>query len=380
MYDVIVVGAGPAGSVTAAVLAQQGRQVLLLDKAGFPRDKVCGDCISWKSIRLLSDLGLSLKSETPHIHSCERVRAISPNGHIFEGSLHSGDGYHRLRYVIPRKSFDHALWKFALQQGAEFERLRVSEPILEKDVVCGVRGSIDGRVMERRARITIAADGAHSVIARFLCPGGIAAKHRGVATRAYFRGVQGLDHCLEFHFDQTACPGYGWLFPLGEGVANVGVGQRLDVLKKNGGSLRRAFERFVCHPRVAARLSNASLIGEPKGWPLPFAPQRFQRAHHGALLVGDAGASVSPLMGAGIHNALETGRTAAQVSVRALQRSSNLLEELREFEVWWQSVLGRRLMVEVMLQRLLSWPGVLDLLIRQMSRSERLARSVLNRI
>jgi geranylgeranyl reductase family protein len=379
MHEVIVVGAGPAGSVAAAVLAKRGCQVLLLDKAEFPRDKVCGDGIGWNSIRLLSELGLSLGSSMRELYSCDRVRGISPGGHVFEGPFPQKDGYCRHGYVIPRKHFDHVLWQFALQQGARFERLRVTEPVMERSVVCGVRGRTDERLAERRARITIAADGANSVIAKSLRPDRASPRHYAVAMRSYFEGVQGLDPCVEFHFNQAHLPGYGWVFSLGEGMANIGVGLRLDVAQKNGGALRQAFERFLRGPGLVERLSEATPIGEARGCLLPLASQRLQRAYDGALLVGDAGAFVSPLTGGGIYNAMESGRIAAEVALEALQGEGGSLEELRQFEVRWRSVLGRKLRIETMVQRLLSWPGMLDLIIRRMGRSERFADFVLNR-
>ena len=379
MHEVIVVGAGPAGSVAAAVLAQQGCQVLLLDKAEFPRDKVCGDGIGWNSIRLLSDLGLSLESGMQQLYSCDRVRGVSPGGHVFEGPFPRKEGYCHHGYVIPRKHFDHALWQFAVQQGVGFERLRGTAPIIEKGVVCGVWGRRDGRAVERRARITIAADGAQSVIARALCSDQIPARHSAVAMRSYVAGVQDLDYGVEFHFNQAHLPGYGWAFPLGEGVANIGVGLRLDVYCRNGQPLRQVFERFIGSPRLAGMLSKAEPLGQPRGCLLPLASRSLQRAYDGALLVGDAGAFVSPLTGGGIYNAMETGRIAAEVALEALQGNGGSLEELRRFEVRWRRVLGNKLRVEAMAQRVLSWPGMLDLLVRQMCRRQGLASFVLSR-
>jgi geranylgeranyl reductase family protein len=379
MHEVIVVGAGPAGSVAAAVLAKQGCQVLLLDKAKFPRDKVCGDGIGWNSIRLLSELGLSLESRMPELHRCGRARGISPSGYVYEGSFSQKDGHYQHGYVIPRKRFDHVLWQFALQQGAEFERSRVTEPIVEKGRVCGVRGKADGKVVERRARITIAADGASSVIARFLHPSKASPRHYAVAMRSYFAGVQDLDRGVEFHFNQAHLPGYGWAFPMGQGMANIGVGLRLDVYRQKAQSLSHVFERFIGAPGLAERLSKAEPIGAPGGCLLPLASRSLQRAYDGALLVGDAGAFVSPLTGGGIYNAMETGRIAAEVALEALQGNGGSLEELRRFEVRWRSVLGRKLRVEAMVQRLLSWPGMLDLILRRMGHSERFANFVLNR-
>ncbi len=380
MYDVIVVGSGPAGSVAAAILARHGARVLLLDKSDFPRDKVCGDGIGWGTIRLLSELGLSLEAAAKDLYQCDEVKGISPHGHVFKGPFPQREGRSRHGYVIPRREFDHILWQFAMEQGPEFEQLRVTGPIVEDGVVRGVRGRVGEKIVERRARITLAADGAKSVIARALRPDTPSEKHFAVAIRGYFEGVQGLERCVEFHFNQRVLPGYGWVFPMGEDRANIGVGLRLDVIRRAKGSLREAFESFVRDPMLAPRLAGARLLGEPRGWLLPLGSQRLQRAYPGALLVGDAGAFVSPLSGGGIYNALETGRIAARVALEALDGDGGSLAELSRFELLWRRELGKKLRNETLIQKLLGWPGVLDWVIRNMSRNEWFARQVLDRL
>ncbi len=379
MDHVLVLGAGPAGSAAAAVLARQGCPVLLLDKAEFPRDKVCGDGIGGSTIRLLSDLGLHLDEARQALHSCSRVRGVSPAGHIYEGPFPKKDGRRRHGYVIRRERFDHLLWEHAQAQGARFERFCATEPIVEDGVMCGVRGSVNGKAAERRARITIVADGANSVIVRALRSNKPAARHYAVAIRSYFKAVESPEDCVVFAFNQTQLPGYGWIFPLGGGEANVGVGLRLDVARSNRGSLRQRFEQFIRDPRVAAKLSRARQTGRARGGFLPLASQRMRRTYPGALLVGDAGAFISSLTGGGIYNALESGRIAANVAMEALQGDGGTNDELGQFDVRWRDSIGRELRIAAMAQRLLSWPGMLDLVIRRMGQSERFARLVLNR-
>ena len=353
--------------------------MLLLDKAEFPRDKICGDGIGGSTIRLLSELGLSLQTKAQNLHACDRVRGISPAGHTYEGAFPRKQGRSRHGYVIRRRCFDHILWEYALGQGAHFERFRATQPIVEGGAVCGVRGSIGGKTAERRARITIVADGANSVIARALQSNRPSASHFAIALRAYFEGVETPGRCVDFYFNQTQLPGYGWIFPLGGGRANVGVGLRLDVARSNGISLRQAFESFIRDPRVASTLSRAEEPERARGGFLPLASAKVQRTYPGALIVGDAGAFVSPLTGGGIYNALESGRIAATVALDALQGDGGTYNELREFDLRCHAAIGKRLGREAVAQRMLSWPGVLDLVIGGMQRREGFARFVLNR-
>jgi len=374
MHQVIVVGAGPAGSVTAAILAGSGCQVLLLDKAEFPRDKVCGDAIGRNTIDLLSRAGLSLESNLEAFHWCDRFRGVSLRGRVFEGSLTE---YATLAYIVPRKTLDHILWKLALQRGVEFERLHITGPIVEQGAVCGIRGKFGDKIVERRARITIAADGAHSVIARSLRREKAADRHHAVSVRAYFGGVQGSERQMDFYATSVGFPGYGWLFPIGDGRANVGIGFRLDALRRSGRTLRQEFDQFIADPRVADRLSQAEPVGRVQGWTLPLTSQPLQRAYAGALLVGDAGAFVCPLSGGGIHRGIVSGKLAAEVALEALQKDDCSLKELGKFEARQRRVLGKGLWRKLLLQRVLSWPGVVDLALENMERSEPIARFIL---
>jgi geranylgeranyl reductase family protein len=375
MPEVIVAGAGPAGSVAAAILASQGCQVLLLDKAEFPRDKVCGDGVTINTIRLLSRMGFSLESRLGEFHLCDRFKAVSTRGHVFEGSFIA---YDTGIYMIPRKILDHLLFEFALRRGAEFEQLCVTGAIVEGGAVRGVRAKSAQRAVERRARITIVADGARSVIARSLQREKAADEHHCVAMRAYFEGVDGSDRRADFYASEAGLPGYGWIFPLGAGKANVGIGLRLDALRRYGLSLRQEFDRFIADPRAADRLSQAAAVGNARGWSLPLASSPAPRAYAGALLIGDAGAFVSSLTGEGIPRALVTGWLAAQVALEALREGDSACRHLGQFEVRWRRTLGRRLWGEAVLQRFLFQPGVLDLLLHHIGRSKRLSRFVMS--
>jgi len=377
MDGVLVVGAGPAGSAAAMVLARHSVPVTLLDQAEFPRPKVCGDGIGWNTLRLLSELDIDLEGQTEALYSCHHVLGVSPSGHTYEGAFPQKNGRSRHGYVLPRQRLDHILWQKALEEGARFERFRATQPIVEDGLVRGVRGSTNGKTADRRARITIIADGATSTLARRLQPDRPSSRHAAIARRAYFEGVESRGRA-EFFFNQSTLPGYAWIFPLGDGRANVGVGLRLDVARKDRVSLRKAFETFVHGRYVAARFSGAEQIGRASSGLLPLASGRVRRSYPGALIVGDAGFFVSPLTGGGIYNALESGRTAAAVVHDALESDGGTYQELRRFDRHCRAAIGRQLEREAVAQRLLSVPGVLDRVIQAMRRHDRFAQFVLN--
>jgi len=341
VHDVIVVGAGPAGSTAAAALARRGRDVLLLDRAGFPRDKPCGDGIPPGTVGILHDLGLREQLHGAGFTPIRSVRLVSARARDFRIDFRPRrEGAEFL--IAPRIEFDDLLRRHAVTSGARFETANVRGPLLEGERVAGVRVEADGGEREIPARIVIAADGATSIIARSLFNKKPPEHHRGVAVRAYLEGIETLAATVEFHFAANLAPGYAWIFPLGERRANVGVIVRTDRFKRRGAPLPELLDQFLATPDVRARTAPDARLSDIATWQLPYAtPHSTRRSFDGALLIGDAGRFIDSLTGEGIHHAVVSAAIAAEVADEALTRPGNASEILATFDARCDRAIGR---------------------------------------
>lgn len=319
-WDAVVVGAGPGGSAAAYHLARAGRRVLLLDRQAFPRDKSCGDGITRSGAELLEEMGV-LERLLPEGAPTGGVRVHMRGRGARDFAYPPGPG----GLVVPRLHLDAVLASRAVEAGAEFRPATEARRMLWRDGrvsgVC-IREAASGTEMALESRFLIAADGAASPLGR---QAGLLteASGWGSALRGYFAGIAGLDDRLEIFMpltdasDAYLLPSYGWVFPLGGGMANIGVGL---FEREAGENLRGLFMRFLSSLRATDRRFAAMHPSGPmRGAPLrfDFAPERC--AVPGLLLVGDAAGLVSPFTGEGISYALESGRIAAQVIDRCLR-------------------------------------------------------------
>ena len=306
MHDVAIVGAGPGGSATAHVLAQHGLDVRLLDKFEFPRDKTCGDGLTPRALRALDRIGI-LDEVTRHGQPIRDFEVVAPNGRATRSPI--GDAYGAR--VVRRRTLDDLLRQRAIASGATFEG-RVDVSHLEPtDRAVVVHGTHNGRPCTLEARLAVVATGAASrvLVRSAILPRPPAAL---LAARAYFENVSHeAGDRLQLRFDSAPMPGYGWLFPLGSGAANIGVGFQPG-RRRSPTTTHAAFERFIHSPRMRRLLGGARQVGPLKGYPIRVdfldAPTVAERT----LLVGEAAGLVNPLTGDGIDYALESGLIAAE--------------------------------------------------------------------
>lgn len=341
-YEVIVVGAGPAGSTAAAALARRGRDVLLLDRADFPRDKPCGDGIPPGTVGILNELGLTAALREAHFAPVQAIRLVSGRGRDF--SLELTPKRNGTEFIIaPRIQFDELLRRHAIESGARFEKAHVRAPLLDGGRIAGVVAQTNGNSQEIAARLVIGADGATSVLARSLAHNRKPPEtERGVAIRAYLDGVATRPCTVEFHFSSGLAPGYGWIFPLGERRANVGVIMRTDRFKRRGASLEELLDQFLDSPDVRRRLEPGARPVDIASWQLPYAtPASSARAFDGALLVGDAGHFVDSFTGEGIHHAVASAAIAAEVADEALAHPDRAAAILATFDDRCDQTIGR---------------------------------------
>ena len=363
-FDVVVSGGGPGGSATAAFLARQGLSVALLDKANFPRDKACGDAISGKSVRVLQQLGIVdwVESE-PHVVA-NGVRFSSPAGDEVVIPFPSDPGVHP-GYVSRRMVFDNVVFQAARKAGATvFEGCEVTEVLLEDGHAVGVRTK-DGDVF--RAKVVVGADGALSPVARGVGAYDRDPRHWVASIRVYYEGVAGLDDNIEIHFSDPILPGYFWIFPLDNGMANVGVGMLESEIKANGRDMKRDLEHFIReHPRFAPRFKDARVVEKSqRGWILPLGSKHRPIHGDGWVLVGDAASLIDPFSGEGIGNAMVSGRLAAATITKALAARDTGAAALAPYEAAVRAELDRELMMSYKLQKLGRHTWLLNFVLRR---------------
>ena len=312
--DVVVVGAGPAGSAAAIFLRQRGRDVLLLDEARFPRDKICGESISPGAHRLLADLGVEPAVRVLAPFPLRGMALTSPDGTSFVGEYRDAA---QPGLAMRRDVFDKVLLDGARAAGAEVrEGVRATGLVLEDGVVAGVTCENGAGPETLRARLVIGADGRRSVVARQL---GLLREHRSLrkfAVRGHWEAMDGLEDWGEMH---VGGGGYCGIAPLSPRRANVTfVLDRAEMIGA-GGDLESFYRETLRRwPRVVERLARASLLGPPRAIG-PLALEASRVSAPGALLVGDSAGFYDPFTGEGVTLALRSAEMAAEVADGALR-------------------------------------------------------------
>jgi geranylgeranyl reductase family protein len=317
VYDVMVIGAGPAGSAAALAALRGGASVLLLDRADFPRDKVCGDGIAAEALDVLT--GLGVRDPVAGFPLVERLRLVAPGGGAVARPLP------RPAHTVPRRIFDERLVRAAVAAGAELRhhqahRVRVSDD--------------DALVVDElyRARVLIGADGANSVVRRFLGHGANPDGHLAIAIRGYAPTGNTGEQVI------------AWEFPIGDGTANVGYGELLR---------GRALSRSYLRKRLADLLPGAEPAGV-RGHHLPLSTHRPAAGRGRVLLTGDAMSLINPLTGEGIFYAVLSGALAGAAAARGPK------DVAARYRTALRRRLGRHLRHSGLAARLTGWPPVAD--------------------
>ncbi|MCP4680470.1 MAG: geranylgeranyl reductase family protein [Deltaproteobacteria bacterium] len=314
--DVIIAGAGPAGSAAAIHLARLGIHVVLLEKKSFPRDKVCGDFVGPVGLVELKKLGITSHPEYKKT-SIIRQASVYLNGEkLINEDFPDIDGIPAHGRVIPRKQLDQWLFEEAQNAGVDtFENVEVTGFQADADSV-SVDVVYEKKKATLKAGLLIGADGSRSIIAR--CLGAFNAKSsrdRIVAIRSYFSGADPIQGQAELFFSDHTFPGYYWFFPAGSRFANVGVGMMNNILPDRPHNLRKLLLTVIREDTVLReRLRGAEPVGPIRAWPLATYNHRTPVVGHRVILVGDAAGLINPINGEGIQTALLSARWAAEVA------------------------------------------------------------------
>ncbi|OGX85001.1 NAD(P)/FAD-dependent oxidoreductase [Hymenobacter glacialis] len=353
-YDVAIIGAGPAGAACALGLRRSGLRVALLDKAQFPRDKVCGDAIPGQALKALRQLDPAFAAALWQLEprdAVRRSRLVAPNG----GSLELE--WKLPSFNSPRESFDNAL----------LELVRTHAPattILENTSLKGLHMAPDHVELQPThgpaitCGLVIGCDGANSVVGRKLLPEPrLARAHHCVGVRAYYENIAGAESgTTEFFLTRDYLAGYLWLFPVGQGRYNVGLGMLAEVVAAHKVDLKETMVRLLAtHPALAGRFAEARQLGAIVGFGLPLGGGRVRPiSGERFLLCGDAASLIDPLQGHGIDTAIQSGLLAATQAAACFAKQDFGAAHMAAYDEQVAAKIGRKLAKSYRLMRFLS--------------------------
>jgi menaquinone-9 beta-reductase len=383
--DVLVVGAGPGGSAAAYHLARHGIDVTVVEKAAFPREKVCGDGLTPRSVKAIQDMGVDTTDP-----GFEKVIGLRTHARRTTIQLPWPDltSFPPYGLVMPREGFDHLLAQRAVKAGARLmERTEAVAPRFIDGYVAGATvrpaGERDAEPTEIRARFVLAADGAAS---RFATPAGVTRdpkKPLGIAARRYFRidyhPGPWIESWLDLRDGDLLLPGYGWLFPVAGGRINLGAGLLNTFSNFKDVSAQHLFDAFAQMLPPEWGIGEETAEGRVLSGPLPMGLNRTPQAVPGLLLVGDAAGAVNPFNGEGIAYAIETGEIAAELVQEALitDRPAVTMQYPRVLEDtygayfmvgrWFASMIGKPAIMGRATDTLLPRRGIMSFALRAMA-------------
>ena len=326
--DVIVVGAGPAGSTTAYYLAQAGLDVLVLEKSRFPREKVCGDGLTPRAVRALVAMGISVGEQDGWVRN-QGLRVIGA-GQRMELPWPELSSYPGYGLVRPRTDLDQMLARRAQQAGARLlEGVTVTGPVRDDRTgrITGVtaRAADAGDERTYTSRVIVAADGNSSRLSVAMGLRKRDDRPLGVAVRTYYRTPRHDDDYLESWLDlwdgDRLLPGYGWIFGMGDGTSNVGLGLLNTSAAFGHTDYHALLRRWLQGMPAEWGFTEENRTQPIRGAALPMGFNRTPHYYQGLLLVGDAGGMVNPFNGEGIAYAMESGELLARTIAQALARA-----------------------------------------------------------
>ena len=325
--DVIIVGAGPAGSTTAFYLAQAGIDVLMLEKSQFPREKVCGDGLTPRAVKALVGMGISVGEQDGWVRN-KGLRVIGAGKRMELGwpELASYPGYGLVR---GRTDLDQTLARRAEKAGARLqEGVTVTGPVLDERTgrIIGVTARPDGDGERAyHARVVVAADGNSSRLSVAMGLRKRDDRPLGVAVRTYYQTPRHDDDYLESWLDlwdgDRLLPGYGWIFGMGDGTSNVGLGLLNTSAAFGHTDYHALLRRWLSGMPAEWGFTEENRTQPIRGAALPMGFNRTPCYYNGLLLAGDAGGMVNPFNGEGIAYAMESGEILARTIVQALARA-----------------------------------------------------------
>lgn len=380
--DVCIIGAGPAGAAAALQLQQLNIPCVVVDKAVFPRDKICGDGLSGKVLTALNRIDKNIGERLCQLQEKEAswgVTFTAPSRDSLDIAYQpdynsqTKDGI-PAGFVCKRLHFDNFLVN-EMKRNAGIQLIEgqsIDWHELQED---GYLLSDTAGTFEIKAKLVIVANGAHSTFTKD--PGGIymEPQHYCAGIRGYYKGVTNLhpDGFIELHFLRKLLPGYFWIFPLPNGEANVGISILSSAVRKRKMNLKKMMQEIIANdPVMKERFKNAELVSAVEGYGLPLGSKKRTLSGERYMLAGDAGYLIDPFTGEGIGNALYSGRLAAQQAAACLQSNDFSATTMLAYDEAVYRVLGAELRLSTKLQKLANRTWLFNLLMKTAMRNKQL--------
>jgi menaquinone-9 beta-reductase len=323
-HDVLVIGGGPAGAAAGFWLAKAGHDVCVLERKAFPRDKTCGDGLTPRAVHQLRDMGLE-PAIAAHHHRHDGLRAVA-HGITLELKWPEHPVFPNYGYVVRRRDLDQMVADHAAGAGATVHQATEAvRPLLRDGLLTGavVKDKATGETREIQARYVVVADGSLSRFGRALGAARDKTYPQGIAIRGYFESPISADPWIESCLDVrdragAAMPGYGWIFPLGDGTINVGIGLLSTFKGYKDVNTSHLMTEWAATAPERWGIDPDAMLAPATGGRLPMAGSINPKVGPNWLLVGDAAGSINPFNGEGIDYAYETARMAADLIDEAI--------------------------------------------------------------
>lgn len=383
--DVLIAGAGPGGASTSIFLAKEKINHIIIDKAVFPRDKICGDACSAKSVGMLK----RITPEWRKFFLADKSKAVVSTGMQFIAAdntcldipflLKNTNENDPPGFVSKRIDFDNTLVSIIDKQYANFLTGTSLENIEQVNDGLLVKVKQQGEEKIIFTKMIVGAEGRSSIVAKKMAQHKVEPAHYSAGIRAYYKNVTGLhnNNYIELHFLKELQPGYLWIFPLPGGAANVGVGMLSKSVSSKKANLKQLMlDAISNHPNIKDRFANATLEGNIEGWGLPLGSKKRKLSGERFLLTGDAGSLIDPFTGEGIGNAMVSGLVASRVIKKAVVANDFSAAVLKEYDKALYKKLWAELKLSHYLQMLTSKPRLFNFVIGKASRSKELRKTI----
>ncbi|MCW3122726.1 MAG: geranylgeranyl reductase [Flavipsychrobacter sp.] len=384
--SVIVIGAGPAGAGASFFLSKYEIPHIVLEKESFPRDKVCGDACSGKTALVINRANpewlTEILDDSKTFMPSWGIKFVAPNGKALDipFSPKRTKETKAPGFTVSRLVLDNFLFgKMASPYCTIYQHAKVGT-ITSADGQVKVNMTHEGTEYEITAPVIIGADGDKSIVRKKYLSENTSPKTYAVGLRGYYEGVTGMhdENFIELHFLPEMLPGYLWVFPLPNGVANVGVGILSETIREKKINLREQMLYAIKNnPQIAPRFANATLTDKIQGWGLPLAMERQPLSGDNFMLVGDAGALIDPFSGEGIGNALYSGMLAAAGIKEAREQNNYSAAFLKTaYDDVLYKRLGDEMKISATLQRLCKYPWLFNFVVNKAYKSKSLRDTI----